>query len=143
MSDSLQSGDDQLQKDLFLAWAYALNADLGPDPQTVDDPDHRQEVLQKRHDRYTGYARDLLHDLGVDPDRLAAVAAACRAEHDRHLANGYAAAGDYAIAAHLAELALAAIRRAEVEAGPAGRQRLVTEFDQERRWSPRPYKQGL
>lgn len=143
MSDPLTPSEGQFQADVRLAWSYAINADLGPDPKAATDPAAQQRALQARADRHARYAQDLLHDLGADPDRLNTVAAACQAEHARRVADGHSAEGGYATAARLAKLALDTIRRAEADAGPAGRQRLIAELDQERAWSPGTYKQGL
>jgi hypothetical protein len=66
------------QADELAAWqagvastTSALNADLGPDPQ---DGAARQRAERSRARRYDRYARDLVHDLRADPDRLAALA---------------------------------------------------------------------
>ncbi len=130
MPDPLSPGHDQLQADVELAWSYAVNADLGADPKAATDPAGRQRALQARADRHARYARGLLHALGADPDRLRAVAAACRAEHARQVADGHAAEGGHATAARLAELVLEDLRRTQADAGPAGRHRLIAELDQ-------------
>jgi hypothetical protein len=88
MNDLPAADGDQRQDDVELAWSYAVNADLELDPDNAPDPAARERVLQARADRRARYAQDLLHDLGGDRDRLAAVATACRAQHAHDVARG-------------------------------------------------------
>jgi hypothetical protein len=62
------------------------------------------------------------------------LADACRTEHARRAAAGYATTGGYATSAHLAELALAIVARADTDS--AGRQQLLADLEAERTWTP-------
>jgi GNAT superfamily N-acetyltransferase len=139
-----RSADDgtQQQADVELAWIYAANADLGPDPDEAAELSARQRRLQARAERHALYARDLLHDLGCDAGRIARVAQTCRARHATDVAHGAPGRG-YETAAHLADVALEELRRAEAGGGHGGRQRLIAELTEERNRTPSPYRQGF
>lgn len=143
MSDPQTRDENGLEADITLARSYAINADLGADPDAAVSPAARDRALQARSDRYARYARDLLHDLGADRQRVQAVAEACRTEHARDIARRLPAEGGHATAAHLADLGLDALRRAEAAHGLRGRDELMAELTVERAPIRSTYKQGL
>jgi len=109
---------DLLAGDTQLAWIYALNADLGPDPDVLDDAVARRRAERARDNRVDRYAGFLVSDLGADADRLAAAASVCRA-----------IGGNHGGAADLADLALELVVAAGADSDPAARARLLAELN--------------
>jgi hypothetical protein len=70
--------NNQTEDDVHKAWVYAINADLGPNIENIDDPNASERALVCRRQRYARYAKYLLHDLAADAARLAQVAETCR-----------------------------------------------------------------
>lgn len=88
-------------------------------------------------ERREAYARELLYDLHVDPDRLEAVVVGCRREHEQRASGDGGSPSGYASAAGLAERALEIIREAE----QAAREDLYDELKVERTlsWKEEPH----